>query len=82
MFSPHKIIYVEFFIYSRLTFTLPAQMTKWDSTLQAGFYISGPASWPRHEHAKMREEMYIYFNIPEPAFGIQLSIKTPNIRDL
>ena len=29
-------------------------------------------SWPPHEHAKMLEEMYVYFDMPEPAFGIQL----------
>jgi 5-deoxy-glucuronate isomerase len=29
-------------------------------------------SWPPHEHAKMLEEMYVYFNMPDPAFGIQL----------
>lgn len=29
-------------------------------------------SWPPHEHAKMLEEMYVYFNMPAPAFGLQL----------
>jgi len=29
-------------------------------------------SWPPHEHAKMLEEMYVYFDMPTPAFGIQL----------
>jgi 5-deoxy-glucuronate isomerase len=28
-------------------------------------------SWPPHEHEKMLEEMYVYFDMPEPAFGIQ-----------
>jgi 5-deoxy-glucuronate isomerase len=43
--------------------------------LVAGFTISEPGnwtSWPPHEHAKMLEEMYVYFNMPAPAFGIQL----------
>lgn len=43
--------------------------------LVAGFTWSDPGnwtSWPPHEHAKMLEEMYVYFNMPEPAFGIQL----------
>jgi len=43
--------------------------------LVAGFTISEPGnwtSWPPHEHAKMLEEMYVYFNMPDPAFGIQL----------
>ena len=29
-------------------------------------------SWPPHEHTKMLEEMYAYFDMPEPAYGIQL----------
>jgi len=40
-----------------------------------GFTVSDPGnwtSWPPHEHAKMLEEMYVYFDMPAPAFGIQL----------
>jgi 5-deoxy-glucuronate isomerase len=43
--------------------------------LIAGFTYSDPGnwtSWPPHEHAKMLEEMYVYFDMPEPAYGIQL----------
>jgi 5-deoxy-glucuronate isomerase len=43
--------------------------------LIAGFTRSEPGnwtSWPPHEHAKMLEEMYVYFNMPAPAYGIQL----------
>jgi 5-deoxy-glucuronate isomerase len=43
--------------------------------LIAGFTTSDPGnwtSWPPHEHAKMLEEMYVYFDMPEPAYGIQL----------
>jgi 5-deoxy-glucuronate isomerase len=43
--------------------------------LVAGFTFSDPGnwtSWPPHEHAKMLEEMYVYFDMPAPAFGIQL----------
>jgi 5-deoxy-glucuronate isomerase len=43
--------------------------------LVAGFTDSEPGnwtSWPPHEHAKMLEEIYVFFNMPEPAFGIQL----------
>lgn len=43
--------------------------------LLAGFTFSEPGnwtSWPPHEHAKMLEEMYVYFNMPAPAFGLQL----------
>ncbi|MHB8524925.1 MAG: 5-deoxy-glucuronate isomerase [Candidatus Acidiferrales bacterium] len=29
-------------------------------------------SWPPHEHAQMLEEMYVYFAMPAPAYGIQL----------
>lgn len=28
-------------------------------------------SWAPHEHAETKEEIYIYFDMPEPAFGIQ-----------
>ena len=41
----------------------------------AGFTRIEPgnwASWPPHEHGAMLEEMYVYFNMPDPAFGIQL----------
>jgi 5-deoxy-glucuronate isomerase len=43
--------------------------------LIVGFTISEPGnwtSWPPHEHAAMLEEMYVYINMPAPAFGIQL----------
>jgi 5-deoxy-glucuronate isomerase len=43
--------------------------------LIAGFSSSDPGnwtSWPPHEHAKMLEEMYVYFDMPEPAYGLQL----------
>ena len=43
--------------------------------LLAGFTISEPGnwtSWPPHEHALMLEEMYVYFDMPAPAFGLQL----------
>ncbi|HTU32209.1 MAG TPA: 5-deoxy-glucuronate isomerase [Candidatus Acidoferrum sp.] len=43
--------------------------------LLVGFTFSQPGnwtSWPPHEHAKMLEEMYVYFAMPEPAFGLQL----------
>lgn len=43
--------------------------------LLVGFTFSEPGnwtSWPPHEHAQMLEEMYVYFNMPEPAYGLQL----------
>jgi 5-deoxy-glucuronate isomerase len=43
--------------------------------LVAGFTVSEPGnwtSWPPHEHAEMLEEMYVYFDMPSPAFGIQM----------
>ena len=43
--------------------------------LIAGFTFSDPGnwtSWPPHEHAKMLEELYVYFDMPEPAYGLQL----------
>ena len=53
--------------------------------LVAGFTWSEPGnwtSWPPHEHAAMLEEMYVYFDMPAPAFGIQLvynSLKEPEL---
>ena len=43
--------------------------------LVAGFTYSDPGnwtSWPPHEHAKMLEELYVYFDMPDPGYGIQL----------
>lgn len=43
--------------------------------LLLGFTTSEPGnwtSWPPHEHAAMLEEMYVYFDMPRPAYGIQL----------
>jgi len=34
-------------------------------------------SWPPHEHTKMLEEVYVYFDMPPPAFGIQLVYDNP-----
>ena len=45
------------------------------SRLLAGITVSDPGnwtSWPPHEHAMMLEEMYVYFDMPAPAYGIQL----------
>src|SRR5437899_1654755 len=39
-------------------------------------------SWPPHEHAAMLEEAYLYVDMPEPAFGIQLvytDARTPEL---
>ena len=43
--------------------------------LIAGFTSSDPGnwtSWPPHEHGKMLEEIYVYFDMPEPAYGLQM----------
>jgi 5-deoxy-glucuronate isomerase len=48
--------------------------------IQAGRLVAGFTrsengnwtSWPPHEHAKMLEEMYVYFDMPSPSYGIQL----------
>ena len=45
------------------------------SRLLVGITVSDPGnwtSWPPHEHAEMLEEIYVYFDMPAPAFGIQL----------
>jgi 5-deoxy-glucuronate isomerase len=49
--------------------------------LLAGFTRSVPGnwtSWPPHEHAKMLEELYVYFDMPAPAFGVQLVYTSPD----
>jgi 5-deoxy-glucuronate isomerase len=46
--------------------------------LVAGFTYSEQGnwtSWPPHEHAAMLEEIYVYFDMPAPAYGIQLVYK-------
>jgi 5-deoxy-glucuronate isomerase len=43
--------------------------------LLVGFTHSDPGnwtSWPPHEHAAMLEEIYVFFEMPAPAYGIQL----------
>lgn len=50
------------------------------SNVQAGRLVAGITrslpgnwtSWPPHEHAAMLEEIYVYFDMPEPDFGLQL----------
>jgi 5-deoxy-glucuronate isomerase len=50
------------------------------SNIQAGRLIVGITrslpgnwtSWPPHEHAVMLEEIYVYIDMPSPAFGLQL----------
>jgi 5-deoxy-glucuronate isomerase len=40
-----------------------------------GWTYSDPGnwtSWPPHEHAAMLEEMYVYFDMPAPSYGIQM----------
>jgi 5-deoxy-glucuronate isomerase len=47
----------------------------------AGFTRSQPGnwtSWPPHEHSAMLEEVYVYFDMPPPAFGIQMVYTAPD----
>ncbi len=53
--------------------------------LLAGFTVSEPGnwtSWPPHEHEIMLEEMYVYFQMPEPAFALQLVYKNTEYPEL
>ncbi len=46
----------------------------------AGFTSTEPghwASWPPHEHASMLEELYVYYDMPAPAFGVQFVYTNP-----
>ena len=40
------------------------------------------ASWPPHEHAAMLEEAYLYIDMPEPAFAVQLVYTNPREPEL
>ena len=47
----------------------------------AGVTTSEPGnwtSWPPHEHASMLEEIYVYCDMPAPAFGVQLVYEDPD----
>lgn len=46
----------------------------------AGFTTSEPGhwtSWPPHEHAAILEELYVYYDMPAPAFGVQFVYTDP-----
>ncbi|RYZ05094.1 MAG: hypothetical protein EOO73_21035 [Myxococcales bacterium] len=50
-----------------------------------GFTKSQPGnwtSWPPHEHTQLLEEVYVYFDMPAPAFGIQLVYTDPQTPEL
>ena len=47
----------------------------------AGFTVSDPGnwtSWPPHEHAAMLDELYVYYDLPAPAFGVQFVYTNPD----
>src|SRR6185436_15697820 len=49
--------------------------------LLAGITTSEPGnwtSWPPHEHASMLEELYVYYDMPAPAFGVQFVYTNPD----
>ncbi len=51
-----------------------------ETAFQAGRLVAGVTrslpgnwtSWPPHEHAAMLEEIYVFVDMPEPSFGLQL----------
>jgi 5-deoxy-glucuronate isomerase len=50
----------------------------------AGFTRSAPGnwtSWPPHEHAAILEEAYVYYDMPAPAFGVQLVYSSPELAE-
>jgi 5-deoxy-glucuronate isomerase len=53
--------------------------------LLTGVTLSKPGnwtSWPPHEHAATQEELYLFFDIPEPGFGTQYiytSLQNPEL---
>ncbi len=52
--------------------------------LLAGFTRSDPGnwtSWPPHEHAEMLEELYVFYDMPAPSFGVQFVFSDPAAPD-
>lgn len=50
------------------------------SRLIAGWTFSKPGgwtSWPPHQHEEHLEEVYAYFDMPSPVFGLHLSYREP-----
>ncbi|HEX7955699.1 MAG TPA: 5-deoxy-glucuronate isomerase [Pyrinomonadaceae bacterium] len=60
------------------------------SNVRAGRILTGVTfsrpgnwtSWPPHEHSQMLEEAYLYIDMPEPSFGIQLVYTDPSNPEL
>jgi 5-deoxy-glucuronate isomerase len=53
--------------------------------IMAGVTFSKPGnwtSWPPHEHARMLEEAYLYIDMPDPGWGIQLVYNDPRQPEL
>jgi len=51
----------------------------------AGVTFSEPGnwtSWPPHEHARLAEEAYLYIDMPEPGWGLQLVYTDPRNPEL
>jgi 5-deoxy-glucuronate isomerase len=51
----------------------------------AGVTFSKPGnwtSWPPHEHARLAEEAYLYIDMPDPGWGIQLVYNDPRNPEL
>jgi len=49
--------------------------------IMCGFTRSQPGnwtSWPPHEHAAIQEELYVFFDMPAPAFGLQFVYRSPD----
>jgi len=65
--------------YSREIYTLIGPQVQ-ASRLLIGFTrgkTGNWTSWPPHEHASTREEIYLFYDMPEPAFGVQFVYTNP-----
>lgn len=55
------------------------------SRLKMGWTLCKPGNWssfPPHEHTKTMEEIYVFYDVPEPSYAIQLvyeNIKNPKV---
>ena len=51
------------------------------SRLLAGWTVGQPTawtSWPPHEHNTSKEEFYLFFDMPDPAFSVQFVYTSPD----
>lgn len=62
--------------YSRTLRTIIGDNNVQAARLMVGYTVSNDGnwtSWPPHDHWELKEEIYLYVDMPEPNFGIHLN---------